>query len=143
MIKIEPFDIEHFDQMDIDESTHLRRENRELYERYKTIGSAISLLDGDKVLACGGCAVLWDGVGEIWMLKGRYFADHPVSAVRAGRHVVKDALTRMGLRRVQANVEAADIKAKRYIEAIGLCFEGLMRCYGVNGEDYLLYARVE
>lgn len=130
--------------MEIEESGHLTRRNRDFYEQYARFGSAFTFTDdaGNPVV-CGGIAVFWKGVGEIWMLKGKRIADHPVSSVRAGRFAVDDAIKRMGLHRIQAAVQESDQKANDYIKAIGFSFEGIMQKYGENKENYLLYARVE
>lgn len=143
MTKIVPFEIEHFDMMEIDENSHLRREFRQIYEDYPNRGPAFTLLGkNDQPLACGGIFIQRHGVGEIWMLTSRELINNPVSAVKAGRYVMERA-DRMNLHRVQATVFINDNRGRRYVEAFGFVFEGLLRKYGPDGSDYLLYARVK
>lgn len=143
-MKLVNFKIEHFDRMDIEPTSHLRREYRERYEMYAQNGSAFTLLDKEgNILACGGVVVHWAGVGEVWILKSKSLSEHPVSAFRVGRFGIADALERLNLHRIQATVEAGDVLAQNYIEAFDFVLEGKLRCYGPEKQDYFLYARVK
>ena len=135
------FKIEHFDQLEFEESAHLRRSRRNEYAQLPTRGSAFTLWS-DGPVACGGVAVHWPGVGELWMLRGSCASDHPVSMVKAARGVVEDAVTRFNLHRIQAAVEEQDRRALMFIESLGFVFEGRLRAYGPGKEDHLMFARV-
>lgn len=138
------FDISHFDAMEIEESDHLRREYRPMYEAYALRGPAYTMLDENgRPLTCGGIFIIRPGIGEIWMTPGRDLPEHPVSAYRVGKVVMDEAFNKLHLHRVQATVMMSDVRGQNYIKAFGFCFEGLLRKYGENKEDYLLFARTE
>ena len=135
------FQIEHFDHLDFEENTHAKRSRRNEYAQFAQRGPAVTLwIDGP--VACGGVVVHWPGVGELWMLRGVRAQDHPVSLVKAARQAMEDAIQKYNLHRIQAAVEALDVKGLRFIDALGMVCEGRLVAYGPGKEDHLMFARV-
>lgn len=91
-------------------------------------------------VACYGIRPIWDGRGEAWALFDRYLArDHMLTIVRDMRFMLHSAKE---FRRIEATVEADYEEGHRLMRAVGFEIEnepGLLRNYGVNGEDHVLY----
>lgn len=101
-------------------------------------GNAWSLIDGGRLIGCGGIAKEHDACGTAWTLLT------PMSGpcmTRIHRFAMK-TLSRCPLRRVQAHVSPDFAQALHWIEMLGFQFEGRLRKYTPRGLDMLLYARV-
>jgi len=97
------------------------------------------LADG-KILACAGVRILWPGCGEAWSI----FCDEIVSYKRDALVVTLNYFWRViedfKLRRVQAYVRADVPVAINFVEHLGFKREGLLRKFGLDGEDQYIYA---
>lgn len=103
---------------------------------------AYTLLDDDKVLAVGGAHVMWFGAGEAWVLVSPECLRKPASFARYAKKLFDSILQDTELRRVQASIHVDDDRAYRFAEWLGFENEGVMRKYGVEGDDYYRMARV-
>lgn len=142
MIKVIPFQIEHFDQMEIAEDSWLRRENRPLFENYAKLGPAITIVDGDKLILSGGIACGIPGTGDCWMITSKYVSEYPKTTFKEGLSLAKFAFEKLKLHRLQATILETDKTAIRWVEKFKFVREGLMRCFGPDKKNYYLYARI-
>jgi RimJ/RimL family protein N-acetyltransferase len=98
---------------------------------------------GDQLLGIIGIAVLWPGCGEVWTILDDTLKHQRkrqlVISVRTALDIAQQSL---GLRRVQLAVESAAEYAGSWPQALGFELEGTMRCFGVDGSDYLLFGRI-
>ncbi len=101
-----------------------------------------TLVDGEEILAVGGAHVMWFGVGELWVLVSPEAKRRAAPFARYTKGVVDTIFEEHKLRRMQASVHVKDHPAIRFAEWLGLEHEGIMRKYGVRGEDYIRMARV-
>ncbi len=137
------FEIEHFDRMELDKEGFVSRGNRALFEAYPKIGPAITLLnDSFEVIACAGVLIPWEGFGEFWMIPGVLVPKYKKSVWKEAKLFIKDSRERFNLRRIQATIRENDQRAIRWIERLGFQKEGLLRCFGMDGENHFMYARV-
>lgn len=138
-----PFEPEHLLSI-VDVSENVRREQDgidllELGRKHKEDGPCLTLLEGDEAMACGGITFIFERSASIWVRVSK----------RAGPHVhkeLKDQFYRWvethKLDRMQA-VARGDWEAdQKYFEWMGMTREGVMRKYGPNGADQVLYAWV-
>ena len=139
---IRPFDINHFDEMDLQDNGWLKREERARYASFQGSGPAYTLFLNDRPIYCGGLFVNWPGVCDIWMLPSVDVIRKPIAVVKAARWMLADAIERIQPHRIQATVKASDARAVRFIEALGFEREGLMRNYSSDKTDFFLYARI-
>ena len=101
-------------------------------------GSALTALDGDHVLMCGGAMPMSERYAVLWA----------VLAEDAGRHMVRiDRGVRRFLdignwRRLEASVEQNFAAGCRWLELLGFTEEGPLAAYGDDGADHWRYARV-
>ena len=98
-------------------------------------------LDG-RVVFCGGITVLWEGVGEIWSLVDER-ATHLSKEIYIWQKQLLETQIKKGIfNRLQAHVAKKWPSACRFVEHLGFTQEAVLRKYGVNGDDYILYGRV-
>ncbi len=103
---------------------------------------AYTLVDDDEILAVGGAHVMWFGVGELWVLVSPEAKRRAAPFARYAKGVVNSILQEHQLRRMQASIHVKDQPAIRFAEWLGLEHEGVMRRYGIQGDDYIRMARV-
>lgn len=97
----------------------------------------------DRPLACGGIEPLGYGRWSGWL----YAADLSPRGWSLVRRAFRLMITETHARRVEIAVRAAPIPgvgwaAHDYAEKLGLAREGVMRAWGPDGADYVLYAGV-
>ena len=93
-----------------------------------------------KVVASAGLVPLWPGCAEAWMIGGDKTEQHAVTIARQLRIRLRDAMWHRDIRRAQANIHHKFEKAIRLAEWLGFENEGLMRQFGVEGDDYYRFA---
>ena len=100
-------------------------------------------LDG-QILACAGLMVLWPGVASAWALISPLGAKGHGLALHWGVKRELEALIRLRcLWRVEADVEASNRLAIRWIRLLGFHEEGIRVRRGPLGEDLAHYARLQ
>lgn len=105
---------------------------------------AHALLADGHVMAAGGIVPLWAGRGLCWFLFSRFARPrHVTQCARFGRGWF-DQLQRAGVFvRLEATALAAAPAAGRFLKHAGFDEpRALLRRYGPDGADHLLYARV-
>ena len=101
-------------------------------------GLAMTVLDGERVVLCGGIVPTGPQHGLLWA----------VLSADAGRHMLwlhRATLRFLDIeprRRIEATVEKGFPQGRRWLKLLGFKFEGRMPGYGDNGETHLRYARV-
>ena len=127
---------EHLKQMELEDAQLIL--GSETLERYSmVVGPAKTLIIDDKIIGCGGIEPVWRGVGDAWLLLSRYLFEYPIAV---GKHC-KKMLPEMSrsFHRVQALVLADFVKGVQFVNALGFEYEGIMKSYGPNREDFLRY----
>ena len=115
------------------------------YPRMIPTPPAFTAIFEDKIVGVGGAIILWDGVGEFWlMLTADCKRDgvFGIMAFQAIKNKVDDIIEKHKLRRAQCTVRVDFPKARKMVEAIGFKLEGLMKKYCPDGCDVWLYARI-
>ncbi len=98
-------------------------------------------VDG-RIVASAGLVPLWQGVAEAWMISADDVGRHQVKVARQIRTMFDDVMCQRGIYRAQANIHHKFEKAIRLAEWLGFEQEGLMRRFGIEGDDYFRYAKV-
>lgn len=106
-------------------------------------GPAFSLVDGEKVIAIAGIALLWKGVGEAWVIAGKDIQKYRLTFHRGVREMLSIIEEHERLHRVQTAVLENFAKGHKWIRRLGFVSEGKMKGYGPNGETFVRYARVK
>jgi hypothetical protein len=110
-------------------------------DAYTVPGHGIAFTDKGKILAVGGVAPLWDGVGEAWLIPTKHMAGNQIALSRQFKRTIQRAFTDLKMRRVQAAVKVGFDKAHRLVRFLDMEEEGLMKKYGPEGADYVRYAK--
>ncbi len=102
-----------------------------------------TLLEDGKIVAMGGVHMLWDKVGEAWVMLGKGAKSKPRTVAKYADLMFDVIVHKNKLNRVQASIAVNDAKAVRFGKWMGFEMEGLMRSYGPDGSDYYRMARVQ
>lgn len=94
------------------------------------------------VVASAGLVPLWAGVAEAWMISGDEVDRHAIKIARTLRTMLEDTMWQRSIHRAQANIHSRFERALRLAEWLGFENEGLMRRFGVEGDDYFRFAKV-
>tara|TARA_B100000470_G_scaffold200007_1_gene171383 strand:- start:172 stop:639 length:468 start_codon:yes stop_codon:yes gene_type:complete len=105
-------------------------------------GHSVSVVRNGYLLGAGGIFPIWDGLGEAWVLPSTTVQNHKRMFVK----LIRENMERMGdefaFRRIQATARADAPKARRFLEFLGFEREGLLRAYGPDGADHILFAKI-
>jgi hypothetical protein len=82
------------------------------------------------------------GVWQDWLLSTPAAWDKYWRSVTKISRRVMDEMLQQGAHRLQCVSLASRIHAHRWYRPLGLEREGLLRAYGVNGEDAVMYSRL-
>lgn len=139
MLKIRPYT--HNDVYEINLDYEFNNASRNGLLSHNNI-VAFTLEDDGTILAVGGVHVMWFGAAEGWVLVSPDCLQMPASFARYAKRVFDGILQETELRRVQASIHVDDKRAYRFAQWLGFEDEGVMRKYGVEGDDYYRMARV-
>ena len=98
-----------------------------------------------KIVGVGGMVILWEGVGEMWLMLTADCKREGVFGIMAYEAIKKkvdELIENHKMRRVQCTVRLDFEKAKRMVEALGFRPEGIMQSYCPDGEDVWLFSRI-
>lgn len=140
MITIVPFEPEHLKLIDFQPSQigMLDRVD-DNYGRYlKDGGICYTGMRGDQVVICAGVQLMWDNRGVGWVKMSKDAGRDLVFIHRTVQGIIDNA----GLRRIEAYVDSAFEEGKRWVEMLGMSYEGTMKAFGPDGRDHDLYARI-
>ena len=102
-----------------------------------------TLLEDSEIVAMGGVHMLWNKVGEAWVMLGKDAKSKPRTVAKYADLMFDVIIHKNKLNRVQASIAVNDAKAIRFGKWLGFEMEGLMRRYGPDGSDYYRVARVQ
>ncbi len=103
---------------------------------------AFTILSDDKIIGIIGGSYFFPGVAEVYALlsndiKGNF------SFHKAVKTIVDGAFEAFKVHRLQMVVRADFLVGQKWAESLGFEAECVMKKYGPNGDDYVLFARVE
>jgi len=141
MIEIEVFKPYHVELMRAQgvQGTQLH-EVSHVPDAYASLGHvrALTAREGERILMCGGVVPFLPNVGLLWALLAEDSGRHMLWLHRATQRFLEMQTTR----RLEASVEKGFSQGCRWLKLMGFQREGVMRAYGLNGEDHIRYARV-
>lgn len=105
-------------------------------------GTAFSAFDDNTFLGCGGVVIPWPGVAEGWIWAMPEVSRVPLQIHHLTRRGILYLEKTYGIRRLSVEVRRGNIRAARWVRALGFTYEGDMRMRGPDGETHMLYARV-
>lgn len=99
---------------------------------------AVMVYAADRPIGALGALPHWPGRASCWALLADGIGSLMVPLTRA----VTAWLETAPHRRLECTCAADDARGHRWANLLGFEREGLMRAYGADGRDYVLYARV-
>ncbi len=105
-------------------------------------GKCVTGVVNDRIVGCGGVDMIYDGVGEVWVLLSYEVDKYPIRAYE----VIRDGLGKLiednGLWRAEAWCRKGFVKGHSLFRHLGFKPEGLARKRMVDKSDAILYAKV-
>lgn len=145
-MKVIPYEPFHAVQIKIRDFDDAKREHRD-WQKWAVDsslqGPAWTMMEGEQIVACCGVRILWEGVGEAWLIFSPAVEGHTIEATKIIKKYLRRVIDDTKLNRVQAFCATANPKAARYLEVLGFEREGVMRKLGRDGADQYIYAIVE
>lgn len=97
----------------------------------------------NELLVCAGIMMPWQGYGISWALLSPNASKHPHFVHKAVLEGLHYFINRFKLRRVEANVNIQEEKARRWATHLGFREESVMPAYGPNGETFIRYVIIK
>jgi hypothetical protein len=109
------------------------------YARFLEGEYSFTAMVGDKVIAVGGVALLWENRGLAWTLIDRDAGAHFTELHKAAKRV----LDLVPYRRIEADVACGFPQGHRWVRMLGFTLEAeRMRAFRADGGDSALYSLV-
>ena len=99
------------------------------------------LVDGKPVLV-GGVSMLWEGVGESWIIGSQYFRENYIFITKQAIKYMNYIIRKYKLRRLQAITKAGNPELAKYAQFLNFKYEGELRGYGMDGSNQYMFSRV-
>lgn len=115
------------------------------YPKMTPTPPAFTALFEGEIVGIGGMIILWEGVGEMWLMltaNCKREGVFGIIAFEAIKKKVDELIKEHKMRRVQCTVRVDFPKARKMVVALGFQLEGLMKKYCPDSCDVWLYARI-
>lgn len=106
-----------------------------------TNSAGFTVMEGERILGCGGMIMQWPGVGLMWLMATKELKSRPRTLLRIANDILQRLRGKMNIHRFQVYVDPAEPRHIRFVEALGFTFEGRMIQHTIDRKDHLLYAR--
>jgi len=107
-------------------------------------GPSYTAVMGDEILGCGGCVILWSGVGMLWMVLSESMARYKIWFHRVVSRALEDVIRSYKLHRVEVVIYADNKRNQKWIESLGFRREGGKAvAYTTDKRDVIRYERVK
>jgi len=104
---------------------------------------AVTVVKNRIVVAVFGITQKRKGIFECWSMIGNEVKRNPIEFYRTVKSLIKEYEEKLNIVRLEMTVKHNLRDACKFAASLGFDQEGLMRKYGLNGEDYFLYARTK
>ena len=98
------------------------------------------MVDGEPV-ACAGIILQEWNKADAWALLSILFYHHKIKVYRVMKAGIESLIAERQLRRVQAFIDPRYPSAVDFIECLGFEFEGRLKKWGPQSEDFFIFAR--
>jgi hypothetical protein len=142
MIIIEQLTIEHAKAMRIQEAQLCVGplvQDDEYIQALISAGPAYALMVGDETMIMAGVSVFWQGRGFGWATVSRNAGPY----MRRITGAVRKFLDTSGIKRIETAVDCRFDAGHRWADLLGFTYEGTMKAWGPQGNDFDMYARVK
>jgi hypothetical protein len=130
-MRVETFDKSHLSRIDLQD----RQRDADTSGDW-IVGPAWTVFDGERIAGMGGFLLQWDGRFLAWAMIAK--GANMVGLTRIARSIVNG----FNVRRIEATIDVNFRQAAKWVSMLGFEFEGVLRCAGLNGEDFAMYSKV-
>ncbi len=143
--RIEKFDIHHIKEFELrpEDKGRIINEDPSKWEQIAGNSIAYSFYHKESLIFCGGIVVHYAGFGEAWVLCSPKAETLPKGVFRLAKEFLDKNIKDKKLFRVQAVVRCDWPQAQKFVEKLGFIKEGILKKYGLDQSDYIMYARIE
>lgn len=103
---------------------------------------ALEDIDGNLCGVMGGY-LIWGGVASVGALFTPHLTKYRVASIRAVKGVIEMVGADLSLHRMEMAVDADYRTGHRWAKALGFEPEGILKKYGPNKADHVMYGRTE
>ena len=114
---------------------------KRISKEYEADGLSMTVTLDDQIMGCGGVALFWKGVGELWAMFSRDIIKYPIETVKQTKRALQKIMDDNDLHRVQCYVRS-DLTAQGFVETLGFKAEGVAEKYTHDKVDCTLYSIV-
>ena len=111
-------------------------------EMWENGGPSYTLVIDGQIVCCAGVVLMEWGRGEAWTLVSSLFYKYPKTSFKAIKTKLDEIAKEKNLRRVQSLINSNSEWGERWMEHLGFRKEGMLRAYGPNGEDFIMFSRI-
>lgn len=102
---------------------------------------AVILPDGRIGCVVGGVS-RWPGVARVWAITTDALDQHPVGVTKAVLALIVNGVQYYNIHRLEMTVKSSYLAGIRWAKFFGFEAEGLLRSYGKDKSDYLIFGRL-
>lgn len=95
-----------------------------------------------KPMCCFGVIKLWPGVAEMWLIPDANLTTVARPFHRATKAFFDICMVELQLVRLQVTVHTLNVSADKWVKRLHFIEEGVLRRFGPEGADYIMYARL-
>lgn len=141
MIDIVPFAAWHLDWLNLQATQRVLSPLLTIQygQSLERAGPCYSAFVGMDVIACAGVVEIWAGRAQVWSLLSVSMPRYRKAVHKA----VKRFLDGYRVRRLECVIDPRLETAKRWARHLGFIYEGTMYAYTPEGENQLMYVRIE
>jgi RimJ/RimL family protein N-acetyltransferase len=110
-------------------------------ETLQALGPTITVVYQEQIAACWGFARVVPGVYEAWCLGSKLFNKHPIATTRTAKFVLEHGAKYIAAHRIQLTVRADNKVANNWASVLQFQYEGLMKQFGHDKADYVMFAK--
>ena len=122
---------------------HTNSDIAKLAEEREESGMCVTGFVDGIIIGCGGIDMLWEGVGEAWLLLTPYINQKPKEGYRCILKGFKQLIENNNLRRIQGYGRIGFHEAHNLFSHLKFKPEGIARKYTPDGVDCILYALIK
>jgi len=109
---------------------------------YANSGVAYTGIGEGVVYAMFGVYKYWKGSAEAWLIPSKHIGRKTISFHRTALQFFELAAKQMQIKRLQFTIHSHNVRAVKWAERCYFEYEGTMRRYGPDGNDYKIYSRL-
>ena len=145
MIEVIPYKKEHarliYETNIRERDAGISEDIEELSTAWERQGPAYTIIIDEAIVFCGGFILMGWNRAEAWTLMSDLFYKYPKSCFKICRDYTNKIVKEYRLRRVQAIIDIDFDAGVRFAERLGFEEEGILKSYGPEGEDMLMFGR--